>query len=305
MELRHLRYFVAVADTCHFGQAAERLHIAQPALSYAIRQLESELDAVLLTRTTRQVSLTPAGEFLRAEAARILDAVEDAQHGVRRIAAGRSGLIRLGVTGTAAFSHLPRIARVLSRELPAVALDISSDLLTPQQCDALRVNALDIGVLRPPAVGEDIEVHAIDDEPLVLAASADHRLAVEPVVSLTDLRSEAFVGYAGPDSAVNQAVLRGCRRAGFVPHRAHTAPNTAVLLALVAAGVGVAVLPASVRALPMGGVVFRDLVDGGSLELALAWRRGTDNPVVDTVVQVLAAAFAPHSEFVATTEERS
>ncbi|MGE2833135.1 LysR family transcriptional regulator [Mycobacterium sp. SMC-4] len=303
MELRHLRYFVAVADTCHFGQAAEQLHIAQPALSYAIRQLENELDAVLLTRTTRQVSLTPAGEFLRGEAIRILDAVDEAQQGVRRIAAGHSGLVRLGLTGTAAFSHLPRIARVLGQELPAVALDIQSDMLTPQQCDGLRVNALDVGVLRPPVVGEDIEVRTIDDEPLVLAVSADHRLAVEPVVSLTDLRSEAFVGYASHDSAVNQAVLRSCRRAGFVPHREHTAPNTAVLLALVAAGMGVAVLPASVRALPLGGVVFRDLVDGGSIELALAWRRGTDNPVVDAVVQALTAALAPHSGYLTTTEE--
>ncbi|MEZ0340451.1 LysR family transcriptional regulator [Mycobacterium sp. pV006] len=304
MELRHLRYFVAVAETCHFGQAAEQLHIAQPALSYAIRQLENELDAVLLTRTTRQVSLTPAGEFLRGEATRILAAVDEAQQGVRRIAAGRSGLVRLGLTGTAAFSHLPRIARILGRELPAVALDIQSDMLTPQQCDGLRVNALDIGVLRPPAVGEDIEVRTIDDEPLVLAVSADHRLAVEPVVSLADLRSEAFVGYASPDSAVNQAVLRSCRRAGFVPHREHSAPTTAVLLALVAAGMGVAVLPASVRALPLSGVVFRDLVDGGSVELALAWRRGTDNPVVDAVVAVLSDALAPRSDFV-TTEETS
>src|SRR6476660_8885633 len=110
MELRHLRYFAAVAETCHFGQAAEQLHVAQPALSYAIRQLEAELDASLFTRTTRHVSLTAAGEFLQAEAVRILAGVDDAARGTRRIAAGRSGLIRIGLTGTAAFSHLPRIA---------------------------------------------------------------------------------------------------------------------------------------------------------------------------------------------------
>jgi len=287
MELRHLRYFAAVADTCHFGRAADRLHVAQPALSYAIRQLEDELGVTLFNRTTRQVSLTTAGEFFATEAERILSGVEDAERGVRRIADGRGGLLRLGLTGTAAFSHLPRIARVVKSKLPAVALEIHADLLTPAQCDGLRSGALDLGVLRPPPVGEDIELVTIDVEPLVLAVSVDHRLAVEPVVSLVDLRSEPFIAYSGPDSAVNDAVLRSCRTAGFVPCREHTAPGTAVLLALVAAGLGVAVVPESVRALPLAGVMFRDLVDAGTVELALAWRRGADNPLVDTAVGLL------------------
>ena len=295
MELRHLRYFAAVAQTCHFGQAAEQLHVAQPALSYAIRQLEAELDVTLFNRTTRQVSLTPAGEFLRAEAARILAGVEDAERGVRRIAAGRGGLLRVGLTGTAAFSHLPRIARILREQLPGVVMEIQADMLTPSQCDQLRSGSVDLGVLRPPAVGEGIELRGIDVEPLVLVTSADHRLAAEPVVSLADLRSESFVAYASRDSAVNDAVWRACKRAGFIPHREHSAPGTAVLLALVAAGFGIAVLPASVRSLPLQGLVFRDIADGGSIELALAWRHGGDNPVVDAVVDVLSTVFAPHA----------
>ncbi len=163
-------------------------------------------------------------------------------------------------------------------------------MLTPAQCDGLRSGALDLGVLRPPAVGEGIEMIVVDVESLVLAVSVDHRLAVEPVVSLADLRSEPFVAYASRDSAVNDAVLRSCRAAGFVPHREHSAPGTAVLLALVAAGLGVAVVPESVKALPLEGVVFRDLVDGGTVDLALAWCRDADNPLVDAVVDVLAPA---------------
>ncbi|MEE4024183.1 LysR substrate-binding domain-containing protein [Gordonia sp. PKS22-38] len=291
MELRHLRYFAAVAETCHFGQAAQQLHVAQPALSYAIRQLEAELDVTLFTRTTRQVSLTPAGEYLQAEAARILGRVDDAVDGVRRIAAGRSGLIRLGLTGIAAFSHLPRIARVVKRELPDVDLEISSDMLTPAQCDGLRALSIDLGVLRPPVVGEGIDTRMIDVEPMVLAVSVDHRLAMEPVVSVGDLRNEMFVMYDSRDSAVNDATLRTCHQAGFVPQRAHRAPGTAVLLALVAAGMGVAVVPASIRSLPLEGLVVRDLVDAGSVELALAWRTDQDNPVVDAVGEVIAAAF--------------
>ena len=291
MELRHLRYFAAVAETCHFGQAAEQLHIAQPALSYAIRQLEAELDVTLFNRTTRQVSLTAAGEFLRGETDRILAGVDDAARGVRRIAAGRTGLMRLGLTGTATFSHLPRIARVVKAELPGVALEIHADMLTPVQCEQLRTGALDLGVLRPPAVGDGIAVQTIEVESLVLAVAVDHRLSVEPVVSLSDLRSEPFVAYASRESAVNDAVLRACRQAGFVPHREYTAPGTAVLLALVAAGLGVAVVPESVRALPLDGVVFRDLLDAGTIELALARRSDENNPVVESVVAVLEAAF--------------
>ncbi|MEU0268141.1 LysR substrate-binding domain-containing protein [Nocardioides sp. NPDC006303] len=290
MELRHLRYFAAVAETCHFGQAAAQLHIAQPALSQAIRQLESELDVTLFTRTTRQVSLTPAGEFLRTEAARVLAAVDDSVRGVRRIGAGRHGLVRLGLTGTASFSHLPGIARVVKRELPEVALEIHADLLTPAQCERLQSGALDLGVLRPPATGEGLTLRTLEVEPLALAIPVDHRLAVEPVVALADLRTEPFVAYSARDSAVNEAVLRSCREAGFVPRREHEAPSTAVLLALVAAGLGVAVVPASVRALPLEGVIFRDLLNAGSVELSLAYRTDDDNPVVDAVIEVLEAA---------------
>ena len=207
MELRHLRYFAAVAETCHFGQAAQHLHVAQPALSYAIRQLESELDVALFERTTRRVALTAAGEFLQGETERILKAVDHATEGVRRIADGRSGLVRVGLTGTAAFSHLPVLARAVQAELPDVALQIEADMLTPAQCDGLRSEAIDVGVLRPPAVGEGIEIRTVEHEPLVLVVSVDHRLAQEPVVAMADLRSEPFVMYGNRDSAVNEAVL--------------------------------------------------------------------------------------------------
>lgn len=308
MELRHLRYFVAVAETCHFGRAAERLRLAQPALSHAIRQLEAELGATLFARTTRQVSLTPAGEFFLAEAQRVLDTLADGVHGVRRIAGGRLGLLRMGFTGTAAFSHLPLIARTLERDLPEVALDVNADLLTPAQCDLLRSGDLDLGILRPPVRGEDIELRIVEDEPLILAVPADHRLATEPVVSTPDLRAEGFIGYASKDSVVNDAVTRSCEAAGFTPQREHQAAGTAVLLSLVAGGLGIAMVPTSARALPLEGVVFRDLTDAGSVELALAWHAGNDSALVRSVVDVLepalvspgavptAAADVPNSE---------
>ncbi|QRP49457.1 LysR substrate-binding domain-containing protein [Amycolatopsis sp. FDAARGOS 1241] len=295
MELRHLRYFAAVAETCHFGRAAEALHMAQPALSHAVRQLENELGVVLLTRTTRQVRLTPAGEFFLAEARRVLDGVDNGVRAVRRISAGRMGLARIGFTGTAAFSHLPQLARTLQHRLPQVELEVHADLLTPTQCAGLRSGTLDLGLLRPPVPGEGLAVRVIESEPLVLAVPADHRLAGEPTVATADLRTEGFIAYAGKDSVVNDAVLRSCRTAGFAPRREHEAAGTAVLLALVAGGLGIGVVPASARSLPLGGVVFRDLAGAESVQLALAWHHEHASPLVGAVLEVLEDVFPTRS----------
>ncbi|HEX7305900.1 LysR family transcriptional regulator, partial [Lentzea sp.] len=251
----------------------------------------AELGAALFTRTTRQVRLTPAGEFLREEARRVLGSVDDSVRGVRRIAQGRLGLVRMAFTGTAAFTHLPRIVRAVKRELPDVALEVHADLLTPAQCDGLRDGSLDLGLLRPPATGEEISVRTIEVEPLVLTVPADHRLADEPAVAMTDLATESFVLYSSPDSAVNEAVVRSCRQAGFLPHHEHDAPGTAVLLALVAAGLGVALVPSSARAMPLAGVTFRDVAGAGSVELALAWREHRESALVTSVLDVLEDLF--------------
>lgn len=290
MELRHLRYFLAVAETCHFGRAADRLHLAQPALSQAIRQMETELGVTLLQRTTRRVSLTPAGLFLQSEAAQLLDRFDEAVHGVRSLSAGKAGLLRLGMTGTAAFSHLPRIARTLKRELPDVALAIRAEILTPEQCDALRAGTLDVGIVRPPVLGDDIATVPFLREELIVSLPAEHRLAGRRKVSLTELRDDPWVAYSSPRSVVNVAVARMCHEAGFAPRREHEAASTSVLLALVAAGLGVAMVPAGVRAIPLEGVAFCDVEPSGSLELVLAYRASGDNPIAEAVVPILAAA---------------
>ena len=290
MELRHLRYFAAVAEALHFGRAADRLHLAQPALSQAIRQLEAELGTPLFVRTTRHVALTPAGEFLQSEAARVLGAVDASVRGVRRIADGRQGLLRVAFTGTAAYTQLPRIARCVKRELPDLALEIHADLLTPAQVAGLTDGSLDLGVLRPPTTSDAVTVRTIAREPLVLAVAGDHPLATEPVVSVADLHAEKFILFAGASSVVNDAVLRSCRDAGFTPTVAHQVAGTAVMLPLVAAELGVALVPASVRAAPLDGVVLRELADAASIDLALAWRTDDDNPALLAVLEVLEAA---------------
>ena len=173
-----------------------------------------------------------------------------------------------------------------------MALEIQADMLTPLQCEQLRSGALDVGVLRPPAVGDDIELRTIDVEPLVLAVSADHRLAAEPVVSLTDLRSESFVAYASRRLGSQRrrvAQLQACR--------VRAAPRTCRTGHRGAAGAGRRrsrcrgrCRRRSVRC-RCRAWSFAIWLDGGSIELALAWRRGGDNPVVDAVVDVLSSAF--------------
>lgn len=287
MELRHLRYFAAVAEIQHFGKAAERLHMAQPPLSQAIRQLEAEIGAELFARTTRQVDLTPAGEAFYADALRVLRDIDESVRRVQRIAAGRSGVLRLGLTGAAAYRQLPQIAQVVKRELPDVVLEIHTEMLTPEQETALIESRIDVGVLRPPVRREGVTSRSIGREPLVLVLPEQHPLAGKPSVGIADLRSENFIMYAAPGSIVNEAVVRSCLAAGFNPHREHEVAGTSILLSLVAAGLGIALVPASVRAVALDGVVFRPVAGAEAVELALAWRENDSSPLLDQVLHAL------------------
>lgn len=289
MDLRHLRYFAAVAETCHFGRAAERLQVAQPALSLKVRQLEEELGVTLFERTTRQVSLTTAGKFLKSETDQLFGRLDETIAGVRQLSAGQAGLLRIGMNGTAAFSHLPYIARVVKRTLPDVALGIHADMLTPAQCAGLRDGTLEVGILRPPVLGRDLATAPFVSESLVLALPERHRLVEEARISMSELRDESWVFYSSPHSALNARVTRLCAGAGFMPRREHEAAGGSVLLALVAAGLGVAIVPEGVRSHPLQGVVFRDLPEAGRLDLVLGYRAGSDNPLVEAVVSLLAA----------------
>lgn len=287
MDLKQLRYFDAVAETCHFGQAAERLHLAQPALSQAVRRLEAELGVLLLARTTRQVALTPAGEFFHREVRRILGDLDACVVGTRSIADGSRGLLRVGFTGTSAFTQLARLSRMVRSALPGVTLEVQADLLTPGQVERLLDGRLDLGVLRGPVAEPGIETRSLLQEPLVLALPADHRLASVPALEVADIAGEELVAYADTRSAVNEAMVSSCLRAGFSPTVTHRAPGTAALLALVAADLGVALVPESVRTMQLAGVVFRDVAGAASIDLSLAWRADEPSALVTSALDVL------------------
>lgn len=287
MDLRQLRYFDAVADLCHFGQAAERLHLAQPALSQAIRRLESDLGVQLFTRTTRSVELTDAGAFFHQEVRRILADLDASVSGARNIASGHSGLLRLGFTGASAYTQMSRLTRLIRAVHPAVALEVQTDLLTPTQVELLLDGRLDLGVLRSPVLEPGIETRHILDEPLILALPADHRLAPESGLEMADLAPEDFVAYADTRSVVYEAMLASCRRAGFTPTISQRAVSTAASLALVGAGLGITLAPGSVRSMQLQGVVFRDVQGADGIDLSLAWRTDEPSPLVSSVLDTL------------------
>lgn len=287
MELRQLRYFVTVARTRHFGRAAERLHMAQSPLSQAIRQLESQVGATLLDRTTRRVDLTPAGEAFLADATRILASVEDARTRVEHIVAGHTGVLTVGTTDLAAYRVLPRLARAAAREMPGVTLRFEPGLLTAAQEDALVERRIDIGVLRPPLLRHELSVRRVERERMVVAVPSGHRLDGVGPVELADLRAEPFVAYGVPGSVVDSVVVQACLNAGFLPQRAAEAAQTPIMLTLVAAGAGVAVLPESVRALRTDGVTYVPLTDEVTVELALAWRTEDRSPALLRLIDAL------------------
>lgn len=294
MELRHLRYFLAVAEERHFGRAAQRLHIAQPPLSRQIRQLEEQLGVRLLNRTTRRVELTEAGAAYAVRARAILAAVEQANTEAQRIASGEKGTLSIGFTGSATYELLPRVSRVVGLALPELHLQLHGELLTPDQVTALLDGRIDLGILRPPVRDEQIMTEALSDEPMIIALPDTHRLAAAETIALPELAGERFVGYpAGRGSVVHEAMVAACAEAGFTPQVVQQAVQTSALISLVAAGLGVALVPESVAHLAIAGITYRPISGAPPrVELVAAYRAADPSPQLRRVLQVIREMFA-------------
>ncbi len=292
MELRHLRYFVAVAEERHFGRAAERLHIAQPPLSQQIRRFEAELGEPLLYRTTRRVELSPAGEVMLERAREILAAVDSAIEDARSAGHGEYGRLAIGFTGSSTYEMLPAVAVALRRELPGVTLDLRGELLTPAQVTRLLDGTLDLGLLRPPVHVRDLNVEVLRSEPLIAVLPESHRLAEADTIPLDELAGEPFITYPSHfRSVLHDAVEDACAAHGFKPLAAHEVSETATLVSFVAAGLGVSLVPASVGNMTVRGAIYRPLADDDTrVELAVAWRRDDDRPVLTRALDVIRRA---------------
>jgi len=285
MELRHLRYFVAVAEERHITRAAERLGIQQPPLSQQIRALEAELGAPLLRRHPRGVELTQAGEVLLTEARTVLEQVERAVTATRRAGRGEAGRIGLGFTSSASFHPLvPAMVRAYRDAYPLVALSLEESG-TSELVDALVQQRLDAAFVRSPiGAAPGIAVHSILEEPMVAALPAGSPLAIARArhpLPLAALAGEIFILYRRPlGPGLYDAIIAACQRAGYSPNIGQEAPRMLATLSLVAAGLGVTLVPQSMRRLRVHGVVYRTIEGEAGLvaPLNLAYRRSETSP---------------------------
>jgi len=297
MELRHLRYFRAVAEELHFGKAAMRLHIAQPPLSQQIRQLEHELGVGLLTRNTRKVELTAAGDAYLKRVVAILEAVDEAGLQAQRIAQGREGHLAIGCVGSATYSLLPRLVRALGEELPGVDVSVRGEMLVPAQIGALLAGEIDLALLRPPVDHPGIRLETVRRDRLLVALPVGHSLTTRDELCVADLRDEQFITHAGHGrSVMNSMLMAMCADAGFLPQVRHEVAETSTLVTLVAAGLGVAIVPAPTAALDIGGACYRPLKPNTlGVDLAVGRLAALNSPMIDNALAVLRHASSPDS----------
>ncbi|SFA78570.1 LysR family transcriptional regulator [Azotobacter beijerinckii] len=292
MELRHLRYFIAVAEELHFGRAAEQLGISQPPLSQQIQALEEELGARLFERTNRRVALSAVGRLFLPEARQVLAQLEQAVDVARRAQRGELGELKVGFTASAPFtSTIPRAIRAFRQACPEVHLDLR-ELSSRGVAEAVREGRLQVGMLRPLApLPEELVALELFAEPLVAVLPVDHPLAGarEEGVRLAALGEEPFVFFPRTfGTGLYDQLLGLARAAGFSPRIVQEASEAMTLIGLVATGLGVTVLPASFSRMRIDGVVCRTLLDpGASTAVWLVRRRDEASPLVRRFAELI------------------
>lgn len=285
MELRHLRYFVAVAEELHFTRAAKRLHMEQPPLSQQIRALESELGVSLLRRSKRHVALTAAGERFLVDARRILHETQQATEDAKRAARGELGELRIAFSSSLPFtSLLPQVLRRYRQAHPRVTLNLR-EMFTIDQLEALQRGQIDIGLVRFRGTEptSDLDLRQISQDPLRLVVNAADPLAKRESVALAELKSYDFIAYPpGTGTSLTLLVRQLCLAAGFEPMMvAQEAREPMAQIGFVAAGLGVAILPAPFECVALPGVRYVPLSDDGAyLSLGVAVRRDHQSALI-------------------------
>jgi LysR family transcriptional regulator, benzoate and cis,cis-muconate-responsive activator of ben and cat genes len=281
-ELRHLRYFVVVAEELNFSRAATRLHMAQPPLSVAIRQLENELGTELFQRTTREVRLTEAGEVLLEGARRTLADADRALAAAKRAGAGDLGQLRVAYSWSARFETLPALGQALRVHHPDVEL-LAQEMWNAAMIPALRSGTVDIAIALCPELAPDLADEVIRTEPVVAVLAATHPLASEKAIPLSSLAEETFVFFARELAPRLHDVLIGlCRRAGFEPKVGSGSFHTGWDLGTLSQGEVVAVAPRSVKSRLAEGMVAVPLSEPSELlDTRLLWRDDQPAPAVE------------------------
>jgi DNA-binding transcriptional LysR family regulator len=290
IELRHLRYFIAVAEELHFGRAAKRIGIAQPPLSLQIQRLETILGVTLFDRTTRQVSLTAAGRTLLEEGRAALAGVAAATEAAQRASRGEVGSLSVAFAASVMFLSLPRIIQRFRRELPGVRLELR-ELPTGPQLLGLRMGDLDIGFVREPPPDDEIETETVMEEQLILALSKRNPLASRKRLRLADVANEDFVLFPRDLApGLHAHVLAVCAEAGVHPRIVQTSRELYTTVSLVEAGLGVTIIPASVRQMGWRGVKYYPITSpSATTRIAAAWRADNPSPIIPAFLAIARA----------------
>ena len=283
IELRHLRYFVAVAEELHFGRAANRLHLAQPPLSQQIRKLEEIVGHALFLRTSRAVKLTNAGEAFLERARRTLRSVDEDLEEARSIGRGEVGYLRVGFIGSSMLTSLPAMLGRYRRQFPKVNLQLQ-EFHTSFVIQALLDGALDVGFLRDSGPMEGIEVETLFSEPFVAVLPRKHPLAKRKTLTGAELRDEPFVFFpAAAGRRAYEKTFSICEAHGFRPQVVQEAPQWLTVLRLVGAGLGVTIAPACVQRIAAPEVCCKNLRGAAAKsDIELAYRSGENRAIVRT-----------------------
>src|SRR5918995_1337055 len=288
MDLRQLRYFVAVAEERHFGRAAQRLHMSQPPLSMQIKALERELGIELLERTSRRVALTDAGRAFLERAKTILGAVEEAREVARGAEQGTRGRLEVGFISSATLSLLPPSIRLFRERFGGVELELK-ELTSAQQIDALYEGGIRVGLVRLPLRAPGIRFEPVLEERLVVALPSGHALEALDRVSLetiADLPLIFFTRQLIP--GFHAQIVELFQRVGAFPKIAQHAVHLQTIVGLVASGVGIAILPSSAERVSREGVVYRALdVPDATSWMGLAWVEGDESKLVKNFVRTV------------------
>ncbi|PHJ65970.1 LysR family transcriptional regulator [Nostoc linckia z18] len=289
MELRHLRYFIAVAEELHFSKAAERLHIAQPPLSQQIQQLEAQLGVELFHRKTkRQVQLTEAGQVFLQEAYQLLAQLQKAIELTQKIGRGEKGQLRIGFTSLVTYNLLPLILRQFREQFSEVEL-ILQELTTTEQERSLQESRIHIGFAHPPLEDNTLNQKCIQQEALIVALAETHPLAERENISVSSLVNENFIMFPRHlGSGLYDQIVSLCQQVNFSPKVTQEAIQMQTIIGLVSAGMGIAIVPSSLQNLQRNGVVYRSFEEKTPLvETAIVWREEDITPVLRKFLQVV------------------
>jgi DNA-binding transcriptional LysR family regulator len=295
IEIRHLRYFLAVADTLHFGKAAARLGIAQPPLSQQIKNLERTLGYALFDRTTRGVRLTGVGHFFQERARHTVAKLRDDIEMTRRMGAGKEGVLEVGFSGSVMFTSLPKAIEAYRRKNPNVELRLR-ELVTSEQIPALIDGSLSVGFLRDGEWREGLSIEPILREPYIAVLPTAHRLSRKAAILPADLKDEPFVLFARRmGNLAFDRTIACCESAGFRPTIVQDAPQWPTVLRLVAAGLGVSIAPACIERLKMPGVTYRKLRSRLWTSIDMGMKTGSSNPATQEFLRIVRAVLKADS----------